>query len=331
VGVTKAHSADDFLGVTVQPMADLDGYEIIFGSSVDPQFGPVLLFGTGGSLVELYEDRSLGLPPLTGTLARRLMARTKIYKALKGVRGRPPVDLVEMDRLLVRFSELIAHEPWIKELDINPLLASHKQIIALDARVVLHDPDTKEEDLPKLSVRPYPVEYVSSTKLKNNEEITIRPIRPEDERSMVEFHKGLSEQTVMNRYHKPLDLDQRIAHNRLHRVCFTDYARVLALVGCREKADGSGTEMLGVCRLRRLNNRPSVARLSVIVADSWQGVGLGRALLETGIKAAKEEGIKVIEAHILPGNTAGIELCRSMGGEVSEPDDLDRVHITLAI
>ncbi|MBI4893037.1 MAG: acetate--CoA ligase family protein [Acidobacteria bacterium] len=134
---------EHFNGVNVQPFAKLDGYEVILGSSIDPQFGPVLLFGMGGQLVEVFKDRSLGLPPLNSTLARRMMERTKIYKALKGVRGRKPVDLAGLEQLLVRFSRLVVEQPWIKEIDINPLLASPERLLALDARIVLHDPATR--------------------------------------------------------------------------------------------------------------------------------------------------------------------------------------------
>ena len=136
--VTEKVGAEHFLGVTVQPMAKVDGYELILGSSIDPQFGPVLLFGLGGQLVEVFKDRALGLPPLTTTLARRMMEQTKIYTALKGVRGRDPVDLVALERLLVRFSQLVTEQRWIKELDINPLMASPEKLLALDARVVLY-------------------------------------------------------------------------------------------------------------------------------------------------------------------------------------------------
>ena len=154
--VTERHGAEHFQGVTVQPMVKLDGYELIIGSSLDPQFGPVLLFGTGGTLVEVFKDRALGLPPLNTTLARRMMEQTKIFEALEGVRGRKPVDLEALERLLVRFSQLVVEQRWIKEIDINPLLASPERIIALDARVVLHDPDIAEEDLPQSAIRPYP-------------------------------------------------------------------------------------------------------------------------------------------------------------------------------
>jgi acetyltransferase len=148
--VSSKFSADDFLGVTVQPMLNLkEGYELIIGSSPDPQFGPVLLFGTGGTLVEVFKDRALGLPPLTTTLARRMMERTKIHTALKGVRGRDPVDLAGLEELMVRFSQLVVEQQWIKEIDINPLFASAEELIALDARVVLYEPEVTEADLPR--------------------------------------------------------------------------------------------------------------------------------------------------------------------------------------
>ena len=175
------YSPEDFGGAAVQRMVSLDGYELIVGSSLDPQFGPVLLFGSGGSLVEVYRDRALALPPLTTTLARRMMERTRIFEALGGVRGRAPVDVGSLEKLLVRFSQLVVEQPWIKELDINPLLASPERLIALDARVVLHDPKTHEEDLPRTAIRPYPTQYVSNEVLRDGTPVTIRPIRPEDE------------------------------------------------------------------------------------------------------------------------------------------------------
>src|SRR5579864_9156071 len=155
--VTEKVGAEHFQGVTVQPMIKLDGYEIIIGSSLDPQFGPVLLFGTGGQLVEVFKDRALGFPPLNTTLTRRMMEQTRIYKALKGVRGRQPVDMDAIEQLLVRFSQLVVEQPWISELDINPLLVSAERIFALVARVVLHDPETPENKLPRPAIRPYPI------------------------------------------------------------------------------------------------------------------------------------------------------------------------------
>ena len=198
-GVTRPTMAH-FLGVTVQPMIAHDGYELILGSSIDPQFGPVLLFGTGGYFVEVFKDRALGLPPLNPTLARRLMERTQIYSALKkGFRGRGPIDLAALEELLVRFSQLVIEQRWIKEIDINPLVVSSRHIVALDARVLLHDPQTRKADLPRSPIRPYPTEYVTTRKI-GGVKVTIRPIRPEDEPLMVKFHKTLSDRSVYLRY-----------------------------------------------------------------------------------------------------------------------------------
>jgi acetyltransferase len=149
--VKAKHGPGHFQGVTVQPMVMLKGCELILGSSLDPQFGPVLLFGAGGVLVEVFKDRALGLPPLDPYLARRLMEQTKIFKVLKGVRGRASVDMAALDQILVRFSRLVAEQRWIKEIDINPLLASPERILALDARIVLHGPEVRAEDIPALA------------------------------------------------------------------------------------------------------------------------------------------------------------------------------------
>ncbi|MBA2345350.1 MAG: acetate--CoA ligase family protein, partial [Rubrobacter sp.] len=183
--VSDEYSPEDFAGVTVQPMVSLDGYELILGSSPDPQFGPVLLFGSGGQLVEVYKDRALALPPLTTTLARRTIERTRISEALDGVRGRAPVDREALEKLFVRFSQLVVEQPRIKEMDINPLLVSPERLLALDARVVLHDPDVADEDIPHTAIRPYPTQYVFGEELRNGDPVTVRPIRPEDEPLMV--------------------------------------------------------------------------------------------------------------------------------------------------
>ena len=136
------------------------GYELILGSKIDPQFGPVLLFGSGGQLVEIYRDRALALPPLTSTLARRMMERTKIYRALQGIRGQKPVDLTALEQILVRFGQLVLEQPRISEIDINPLLASGDGLLALDARVVMHPSTCADADLPRPVIRPYPRQYV---------------------------------------------------------------------------------------------------------------------------------------------------------------------------
>ncbi|MFQ3592477.1 MAG: acetate--CoA ligase family protein [Gemmataceae bacterium] len=175
--VTQAAGASAFQGVSVQPMVRDKGYELIVGSSLDVQFGPVILFGAGGVLVEILQDRAIGLPPLNRSLARRLMERTRIYRALQGVRGEAAVDLTALEMLLVRFSQLLCDFEEIAEVDLNPILAGPTRLVALDARVLLHVSGQR----PRLAITPYPNQYVATHTLRDGTKVTVRPIRPEDE------------------------------------------------------------------------------------------------------------------------------------------------------
>jgi len=310
--VTEKAGAQHFQGVTIEPMVNTrEGYELILGSSLDPQFGPVMLFGTGGQLVEVFKDRSLGLPPLNTTLARRIIEKTKIFEALKGVRGRKPVDLAALDELLVRFSYLIVEQRWIKEIDINPLLASAQGLVALDARIVLHAKEVTEEQLPKLAVRPYPSQYIHRKKLKDGSTAVIRPIRPEDEPLMIKFHEGLSEASVYYRYFGALKLEQRISHERLARICFNDYDREIALVLDRQIPGTDEHEILGVARLSKIFGTDE-AEFAIIVKDKWQNQGLGVELTERLEEVARAEGMKLLRAVILPENREMLRLAEKM-------------------
>jgi acetyltransferase len=313
---TKKAGKEHFLGVTVQPMIKLEGYELIVGSSVDSQFGPVLLFGTGGQLVEVFKDRALGLPPLNATLARRMMERTKIYTALKGVRGRKAADLAALEQLLVRFSQLVVEQPWISEIDINPLLVSADRIVALDGRVVLHDPGTPEDQLPRPAIRPYPVQYASEWKMKNKTAITIRPIKPEDEPLMVKFHKTLSAESVYHRYFSALKLSQRVAHERLTRICFNDYDREIALVAEVKLAKlGVEEKIIGVGRLSKLPQL-NEAEFAVLVSDQWQAQGLGTELLRRLVEIGRVEKLTKISGQVLAENHAMHHICAEVGFKV---------------
>jgi acetyltransferase len=313
--VTAKAGRTHFLGVTVQPMVKLEGYELIIGSSVDPSFGPVLLFGTGGQLVEVFKDRALGLPPLNATLARRMMERTQIFTALKGVRGRAPVDIPALEQLLVRFSHLVVEQPWIKEIDINPLIVSPERILALDARVVLHDASTSEDRLPRPAIRPYPVQYVAPWTLKNRTHVVIRPIRPEDEPLLVKFHQTLSEETVYHRYFNTLQLSERIAHERLVRICFNDYDREIALVAEHKPSLQLDAEILGIARLSKLRD-DNDAEFALVISDAWHRMGLGAEMLKRLVDIGKKEKIRRIIGHILPENHAMQHICRKAGFKV---------------
>jgi acetyltransferase len=305
--VTEKVGAEHFQGVTVQPMIKIgDGYELIVGSSLDAQFGPVLLFGTGGQLVEVFKDRALSLPPLNTTLARRMMEQTKIYKALKGVRGRKPVNLAELEQVMVRFSRLVVEQPWIKEIDINPLLATPERLVALDARVVVHGPEVSKEQLPKLAIRPYPTRYASNWSMKDGSDVLIRPIRPEDEPAMVKFHATLSERSVYLRYFHLMNLSQRVAHERLTRICFIDYDREMALV-----AERNG-EILAVARLTRVLGSND-AEVAVLVSDQFHGRGLGKELLARLVIVGGDEKLAALKADILPDNRDVMRICEKLG------------------
>jgi acetyltransferase len=306
--VSARSGADKFEGVTVQPMIRItDGYELVLGSSTDPQFGPVLLFGLGGQLIEIFRDRALALPPLNSTLARRMMERTRIYKALAGVRGRAPVDRSALEQILVRFSQLISEVPRIKECDINPLLAAPGGIVALDARIVLHDWNIPDCDLPRTTIRPYPSAYVEKWTTPDGASIAIRPIRPEDEPKMVRFHESLSDRSVYLRYFHYMQLSARVTHERLTRICFIDYDRAMVLVA--ESADG---EIVGVGRLTR-EHASTGAEFALLVSDAWHGHGLGTELLRRLLSLARKEGIRDVFGDILAENNAMQDICRQLG------------------
>ena len=301
-----------FLGVTVQPMAKLDGYELIIGSSIDSQFGPVLLFGAGGQLVEVSKDSALALPPLNSTLARRMMEQTRIFTALKGVRGRPPVDLVALEALMVRFSELVTEHPRIKEIDINPLLASPERLLALDARVVLHGREVAEDNLPRPAVRPYPAQYAGEWTMKDGTAVTIRPIRPEDEPLIIKFHEKLSARSVYLRYFQPMKLSTRTAHERLTRICFIDYDREMALVAERRDPAGGEPQILGVTRLSKIHGTDS-AESAVVILDEVQHQGLGTELVRRSLDVARAEKLKKVISNILPENLEMRAVCKRLG------------------
>ena len=326
--VTAKKGSDAFLGVTVQPMIRLQGYELILGSSVDSQFGPVILFGSGGQLVEVYRDRALALPPLNTTLAQRLMEQTRVYTALQGVRGRTAVNLKALETLLVRFSELVIEQPRIREIDINPLLASPEGLLALDARIVLFGSEVHDDVLPRPAICPYPAQYVSRWTMKNGSEVVIRPIRPEDEPLMVQFHGTLSESSVYLRYFHMQRLDARIAHERLIRKCFVDYDREIALVADHTDPQTGCHELLGVGRLTRQRN-PNDAELGILVTDQGQGGGLGTELLRRLIEIARKEKLQRVIAHILSENQAMLRLARHFHFTLTRDEDPTALHAIL--
>jgi acetyltransferase len=328
--VREKAGAAAFQGVTVQPMVRMEGYELILGSTLDPQFGPVLLFGAGGQLVEIFHDRALALPPLNTTLARRMMEQTRIFKALEGTRGRRPVDIGALEQLLVRFSRLVMEQRAIREVDINPLLVSPDGIVALDARIILNDASIPEDRLPPPAIRPYPSRYVAPETLKDGSVVTIRPIRPEDEGLMVKFHQALSERSVYMRYFHTLSLDHRVAHERLTRICFVDYDREMVLVAERRTPEDE-PELVAVGRVNRLP-AAGEAETAILVRDSFQNKGLGTALLRRLIAFARDEKIGRLGADTLAENVEMQQICRKLGFEIHRhTDDPSTVRAVLRL
>jgi acetyltransferase len=325
--VSEKVGKEHFQGVTVQPMLKPDGgYELIIGSSIDAQFGPVLLFGTGGQLVEVFQDRAIALPPLNSTLARRLMEQTKIYEALKGVRGRSAVNIAALEDILVKFSQLIVEQPWIREIDINPLLASAQRITALDARVVLHPPETT--NFPQAAIRPYPSQYIKPWHLRDGTSVTLRPIRPEDEPLMVKFHEHISEQSVYFRYFHLMTLNSRTTHERLTRICFIDYDREMALVVDYKNPQTGEHEILGVGRLSKLHGI-NEGEFAMLVQDKYQCQGIGTELLTRLLEVGKDEKLAAIRAEILPENRGMQRVCEKVGFQLKRHPDIVKAGINL--
>jgi acetyltransferase len=331
--IVEQFGAVAFEGVTVQPMLNRDdSYELIVGSSVDDQFGPVIVFGSGGQLVEVFQDSAVALPPLNTTLARRLIEQTKIYTALRGVRGRQATDLEELEMLLVRVSQLAIEQPLLKELDINPLLVSEKgsayPLVALDARMVLHPPGVELQNIPKPAIRPYPTQYVKHWQLKDGTEVTIRPIRPEDEPLLVKFHHTLSEESVYFRYFHLMTLNRRIAHERLTRICYIDYDREMALVIDRKNPQTGEHDVLGAGRLSK-SHGANEAEFAMLVADQYQKQGLGTELLRQLIQIGRDEALDAITAEILHENRPMQRVCEKLGFAMKRTPDFVEAHLPL--
>ncbi|MGL5095792.1 MAG: GNAT family N-acetyltransferase, partial [Planctomycetia bacterium] len=243
---------------------------------------------------------------------RRLMEKTRIFQALAGLPGRPPVDLPALELLLVRFSRLVLDNPTVREIEVDPLAAGPSGFVALAARIVLHPAATPVADLPRPAIRPYPSHYRRLWTTNQGLEVLFRPIRPEDEPLVVRFHQDLSDESVRLRYFAPMKLNRRTAHERMIRVCFNDYDRELALVAEHRDPTTGAREFLGIGRLVKKRRRPA-AEFALLIADRWQRRGLGVKMLSLLLQAAKSEGLERIEADVLAENTGMQRVCEKLG------------------
>ena len=296
-------------GIYVQKMTAEIDYELILGAKKDRDFGSVILFGMGGTEVELINDVSIGLAPLNQILAHRVIEETKIYKALsKGLRNKKPVDLRPLEEIMVRFSNLIVDFPEIGEMDINPLIASNGEFTVLDARMII-DPSAIDHAgaYPHLVIVPYPTKYVNPWKLKDGTEVTLRPIKPEDEPIELEFIRGLSTETSRFRF---FQIIKDLPHEALVRFCNIDYDREMAIIA--ETREGDRNLEIGVSRLILEANKKR-GEFAVVVADKYQGKGLGVKLVDMLIEFAKEKGIETIYGTVMAENLKMIRLCEKLG------------------
>ena len=314
-------------GVYVQRMAKGVDYELILGSKKDRDFGAVLLFGSGGVGVELFRDFSIGLPPINQVLARRMMEDTKIYKALsQGLRNKAPANLKSLEETLVKFSGMVTDFPEISEVDINPLAVYDGKVFAIDVRILL---DPKPVDLstpyPHLVIMPYPTKYVVPWKLVDGTDVLLRPIRPEDEAIESEFINGLSEETSRYRF---FNIVRNLPHSDLSRFCNIDYDREMAIVA--EITEGGRRREIGVGRIIA---EPDSKRgeFAVVIADSYQGKGLGRKLVDMVIDIAAEKHLDSIYGVVLKENQPMLSLCREMGFTLRPEEDYVRVELALNV
>jgi acetyltransferase len=313
-------------GFTIQPMVMRKrAHELLMGVYEDRLFGPMILFGAGGTATEIIADTAVALPPLDIELAHDLMAQTRIYKLLKGYRDRPPADLTAIAEALVHLSQLVVDCPAVRELDINPLLADEMGVIALDARIHI-DPKEVEKDgpNPRLAIRPYPNQWERWTETADGDRILIRPIKPADEHLYGDFIAKLSPEDIRFRFLAPR---KEFSHKFIARFTQIDYARAMAFVALNKDE----TELLGVARLSA-DTDYSQGEYAIIVRSDLKGAGIGWILMRHLIHYAEKEGLRVLSGDVLAGNERMLEMCRSLGFEIAaNPEDASLRKVRLKL
>lgn len=313
------------LGCTVQQMVSYpNSFELIIGTKRDPVFGAVILVGMGGVAAEVFQDRALALPPLNETLARRALESLKSWPLLRGYRGRPGVNIDKLIEVLMRFSYLVADYPEIKELDVNPLLATPEDVIALDARVIVDREMLAHAVRPyaHLAIRPYPEEFVTERTLKDGTPVILRPIKPEDEPLWHDLLASCSTQSIWFRFSY---LFKQTTHEMATRYCFIDYDREMGIVA--EVEEDGQRKLIGVGRLVTDANH-EVGEYAVIVVDRWHGHGLGGLLTDYCLEVAKRWGLKKVVAETSKDNARMLATFRNRGFDFNEKADQDVVLVS---
>lgn len=306
-------------GVTVQKMVDSkDGIELILGTKKDPVFGTVMLVGMGGTTAELFKDKRLEFPPLNERLARQMLKSLQIYPLLKGWRGDAPKNIDKLIEVMIRMSYLAADYPEIEELDINPLIVTPNDVIALDARIVVDEDKLKEpaKEYSHLILRPYPESLISKCELKDGSEVTLRPIRPEDEPMWLELLGSCSKESIYHRFRYDFYFD---SHKVASQFCFIDYDREIAIVAEHEKEDGT-KELIGVGRLIA-DPDVEVMEYAILITDTWQKKELGFTLTNYCLDIAKGRGIKKLAAETTRDNKPMISVFRKLNFKIRFNED----------
>ncbi|TDQ80970.1 acetyltransferase [Dongia mobilis] len=314
------------IGVTVEPMVQLaGGIELILGVTEDPQFGPVILFGEGGTAVEIIGDRALALPPLNLKLARDLMASTRVWKRLAGYRDRPPADIEAIALTLVKVAQLIVDIPEVAELDINPLLADPQGVTAVDARIRLKP--SGRSGAARLAISPYPRELETELATSDGTTYLLRPIVPEDEPEVQALITRLSPEAIRFRYFSTI---RELSHRDAARFTQIDYDREMALV-LTTRGDAGKVPIHGVVRLMADPDN-EMAEYSIVVEDRLTGRGVGTALMHRILGYARTRGIQEVFGYVMKENANMLALCQALGfGVATQPDDFDSYRVSLKL
>jgi acetyltransferase len=307
--VKKNAPAAVITGVAVEKMVTNVDYELILGAKKDKDFGSVILFGMGGTMAEFIKDFSIGLPPLSQTLAKMLIQDTKVYKMLQGFRGKPAADFEGLEEIIVNFSNLIVDFPEIAEIDINPLAISRGSASALDARIIIDKnyDATCRSTYPHLIITPYPTRYVKTEHLSDGTKVLLRPIRPEDEPAEHEMLTSLSAESLRTRFFSTI---KEMSHESLILFCNIDYDRHMAIVA--EIQENGGKKMIGVARLI-MNQDMTTGEVAVLVQDRFKGKRLGSKLVKMLIGIARAKGLADIRADVLTGNKSMLNVFSRLG------------------
>jgi len=305
-------------GVTIQKMvSSKDAVELILGIKKDPVFGTVMLVGMGGTTAELFKDNHLEFPPLNERLARQMLQSLQIYPLLTGYRGSTPKNIDKLIEAIIRLSYLAADYPEIEELDINPILVSPDDVIALDARIVVnHELVSKPvKDYSHLLLRPYPESLVEQAKLNDGTDVLLRPIKPEDEPMWLELLASCSKESIYLRFRYDFYFD---SHDVASQFCFIDYAREIAIVA--ELEEDGRKQIIGVGRLIA---DPDVETMeyAILITDKWQKKELGNIITEFCMDIAKRNGIKRLVAETTKNNKPMIAVFRRLNFKIQFNED----------